>query len=318
MKKVIFFNDVPGKAADWLKSKNYSVKILNRKICENRKRLVEQVKNADAIIPLLADKIDKELIYAMPKCKVIANYAVGYNNIDIEYAENKKIIVTNTPDILTDATADVTIGLLLTCCRKFILSDNFMRQSKFTGWMPELMLGYDLKNKIFGVIGAGRIGIAAAERAKAFGCKIIYYNRSAKPTFEKEYDAKKVSLNFLMKNADFISVHVPLNEKTFHLIDKKMLRLMKPNAVFINTARGEVVDEKSLIELLKKHKIYSAGFDVYEDEPKVNPELLKLDNVVLLPHIGSATLETRSEMGMLCAKNIHNVLSNKKPITPVK
>lgn len=317
MKMVFLFNELPGEAGNWLKSKGYSVQILDRKIVGNSKRLIPLLKNADAIIPLLVDKVDKELIDGMMKCKIIANYAAGYNNIDVEYAFEKNILVTNTPNILTDTTADIAIGLLLACARKFIQGDRFMRGSKFKGWMPDLMLGHDLRNKIFGVVGAGRIGKAAAIRAKAFGCKIIFYSRTPKPEFEKELDAKRVSLNYLMKNADFISLHIPSTPKTYHLIDKEKLSLMKPDAILINTARGEVVDEKYLIKMLQKNKIFAAGFDVYEGEPKVNPELLKLDNVVLLPHIGSATLETRSEMAMLCAKNVHSVLQNNKPLTPV-
>lgn len=317
MKKVVFFNELPGDAKKWLESKKYSVKILDRKILKDRKRLLPMLKNADAIIPLLVDKIDKELIDSMQQCRVIANYAAGYDNIDVEYASRKNIIVTNTPNILTDATADIAIGLLLACARKFIQSDKFMRSSKFKGWMPDLMLGHDLRNKIFGIVGAGRIGKATAQRAKAFGCKIIYFNRSPKPEIEKELNAKRVSLNYLMKNADFISLHIPSSVNTYHLIDKEKLNHMKPDAILINTARGEVVDEKYLIKMLKKNKIFAAGFDVYEGEPKVNPELLKLNNVVLLPHIGSATLETRSEMAMLCAKNVHSILQNKNPLTPV-
>ncbi|MCO6473529.1 MAG: D-glycerate dehydrogenase [Melioribacteraceae bacterium] len=317
MKKVVFFNELPGDAKKWLESKKYSVKILDRKILKDRKRLLPMLKNADAIIPLLVDKIDKELIDSMQQCRVIANYAAGYDNIDVEYASRKNIIVTNTPNILTDATADIAIGLLLACARKFIQSDRFMRSSKFKGWMPDLMLGHDLRNKIFGIVGAGRIGKATAQRAKAFGCKIIYFNRSPKPEIEKELNAKRVSLNYLMKNADFISLHIPSSVNTYHLIDKEKLNHMKPDAILINTARGEVVDEKYLIKMLKKNKIFAAGFDVYEGEPKVNPELLKLNNVVLLPHIGSATLETRSEMAMLCAKNVHSILQNKNPLTPV-
>ncbi|MBZ0177921.1 MAG: D-glycerate dehydrogenase [Melioribacteraceae bacterium] len=317
MKKVVFFNELPGDAKKWLESKKYSVKILDRKILKDMKRLLPMLKNADAIIPLLVDKIDKELIDSMQQCRVIANYAAGYDNIDVEYASRKNIIVTNTPNILTDATADIAIGLLLACARKFIQSDRFMRSSKFKGWMPDLMLGHDLRNKIFGIVGAGRIGKATAQRAKAFGCKIIYFNRSPKPEIEKELNAKRVSLNYLMKNADFISLHIPSSVNTYHLIDKEKLNHMKPDAILINTARGEVVDEKYLIKMLKKNKIFAAGFDVYEGEPKVNPELLKLNNVVLLPHIGSATLETRSEMAMLCAKNVHSILQNKNPLTPV-
>ncbi|MDZ7765645.1 MAG: D-glycerate dehydrogenase [Melioribacteraceae bacterium] len=272
------------------------------------KELIKKGKNADAIISLLTDKIDSSVIDQLKKCKVIANYAVGYNNIDIEYAKSKGIVVTNTPDILTDATADLAVSLVLACARKIVDGEKFMRSKKFKGWEPQLFLGVELKGKTVGIIGAGRIGQATAKRLKAFGTEIIYYSRKEKPEFEIETGATKSTLNSLLKNSDIISLHIPLTKETENLLNADKLKLLKPNAILINTARGEVLDEKYLIKMLKKKKIHSAGFDVYEGEPKVNKELLKLDNVVLLPHLGSATTEARTEMAELCAENVHRVL----------
>ncbi len=290
---------------------NRSGKILSKK------SLIKKAHDCDALVTLLADVIDKEVIDNLPNCKVIANYAVGYNNIDVDYARSKGIVVTNTPGILTDATADLTMALILATARRIPEAEKFVREGKFKGWKPELLLGVDLKKKYLGIIGMGRIGFAVAERAKAFGMKILYYSRSPNIKAEEELGARKVSLNKLLKTSDFVSLHVPLTPKTKNLLSKERLELLKPTAILINTARGEVVDEKHLISMLRKKRILAAGFDVYENEPQINPQLLKLKNVVLLPHIGSATVETRSAMAELVARNVIAVLTGKKAITPV-
>ena len=206
---------------------------------------------------------------------------------------------------------------MLACARNIIEADKFMREDKFEGWKPKLYLGIELRGKTIGIIGAGRIGIETAKRAKAFGMKIVYFNSSKKDALEKETGAKKVSLNYLMKNSDVISLHLPLTQKTFHLLDEEKLSLMKRDAILVNTARGEILDEKALIKILKRKKIFSAGFDVYENEPKINKELLKLKNVVILPHIGSATFEARNKMAELSARNVEKVLMGKKPLSGV-
>ncbi|CAG0905967.1 unnamed protein product [Cyprideis torosa] len=306
-----------GVAEKLLVESGFKVKIFPHDRVIGKEELIKNAKNADAIISLLTEKFDREVIDQLVNCKIIANYAVGFNNIDVEYAKSKGIIVTNTPDVLTDATAEIAVSLILACSRRIVESDNFMRNKKFVGWEPELLKGVQLSGKTFGLIGAGRIGIAVAKRIKSFGCKIIYYNRSKKIEFEKEFGAKKVSLNKLMQTSDIISIHLPLNSKTKLLLDKTKLELLKSTSILVNTARGEIVDEKYLIELLKKKRIFGAGFDVYENEPIVNPNLLKLNNVVLLPHIGSSTNETRDKMAELAAKNVINVLSGKKAITPL-
>ena len=316
-KKILITRKIPNIARELLENKGWKVTLgaTNRSLTKDE--LKRKVKNVDAVISMLSDKFDEEIIDTMKKCKVIANYAVGYNNINIDYAKEKGIIVTNTPDILTDATADLAIGLAIAAARNFILGDELVRNGKFKGWEPELLLGKDFKNKIFGIIGAGRIGQATAKRAKALGCKIVYYSRAKKEEFEKETGAKKVSLNKLLKTSDFISLHVPLTRQTFHLLNPLNMQLIKDGAVLINTARGEIIDEKTLLHLLKKGKIFAAGLDVYENEPNVKKEFLKLKNVILLPHLGSGTFETRSEMAKLAAKNVIRVLEGKKPLTQV-
>lgn len=317
-KKIVFVSyNIPEIGIDLLKKAGYSVNVYKGKNLLTKSKLIQKTRNADALISLLTDKIDKEVIDNMNRCKIIANYAVGFNNIDIEHARRKGIVVTNTPDVLTDSTADLTMTLVLACARRVLEGESLMRSKQFTGWRPKLLLGYELKDKIFGIVGMGRIGFAVAKRAKSFGCRIIYYSDKKNSDAEKEFNAKRVSLDYLMKNSDIISLHIPLTEKTRNLISSEKLDMMKSNCIFINTARGEVVDEKHLISLLKAKKIFSAGFDVYENEPQVNPKLLKLKNVVLLPHLGSATVEARNAMSELAAKNVIAVLSGKSPITPV-
>lgn len=316
-KKVFITYKIPEAGINLLRKNGFSVEVYSKENLITRQELIRNVKDADALISLLTDKIDREIIDKMERCRIIANYAVGFNNIDIDYARNKGIIVTNTPDVLTDSTADLTMTLVLACARRLNEGERIMRQKQFKGWRPELLLGYELKDKIFGIIGMGRIGLAVARRAFAFGCRIIYYSNNKNSEAEKLFNAKKVSLKTLMKSSDIISLHIPLKNKTKNLINSDYLNLMKKTAIFINTARGEVIDENHLISLLKKKKIFAAGFDVYKNEPDINPELVKLDNVVLLPHIGSATVEARSAMAELAAKNVIAVLTGKKPITPV-
>ena len=282
-----------------------------------RKTLIQKVKNCDALIPLLTEKIDKEVIDKMTKCKIIANYAVGYNNIDINYAKEKNIFVTNTPNVLTESTADLTIALMLACARRIFEGEKLLKGNKFKGWKPKFLLGTELRNKTLGVLGAGRIGTAVALRAKAFGTNVIYFDRNKNSELEKSVDANKVSINYLIKNSDIISIHLPLDEKTFHLLDYTLMNKMKENVILINTARGEIIDERSLIKLLKSKRLIRVGLDVFENEPKINQELLKYQNVLIIPHLGSATHEARNGMAELAVKNVINVLNGNQPISPV-
>jgi glyoxylate reductase len=314
--KVFVTREIAEPAIKLLK-KHFDVGVYSKDQPIPRKELIDKIKDADGMVSLLTENFDKELIDLIPKCKIIANVAVGYNNIDIKYAAKKNIIVTNTPDVLTESTADLTMALILTCTRRIIEAEKFLRKGKFKGWKPKLLLGIELKDKVLGILGAGRIGTAVAKRAKSFGCKIIYFSEFRNKKLEFETGAIKTSLNNLLQKADIVSVHLPLNDKTFHLLNKERLSLLKKSAIIINTSRGEIIDEKELVRILKRRKIFSAGLDVFENEPIINQELLKLSNVVLLPHIGSATEEARTAMAMLAAKNVVAVLKGNKPLTSV-
>ncbi len=315
--KIFVTREIPEAGILLLKKSGFEVIVYKKDNPIPRKEFLNQIKDCDGLVSLLTEKIDKEAIDKMKKCKVIANYAVGYNNIDVEYAKSKGIIVTNTPDVLTDSTADLAMALVLACARRIPEAEKLVRDKKFKGWKPKLFLGMELRDKYFGILGAGRIGTAVAKRAYSSGCKIIYFSDIQNSEIEKKLGAKRVSLNSILKKSDIISVHLPLNKKTYNLLNETNLYLMKKSAVLINTARGEIVDEKILISLLKEKKIFAAGLDVYENEPKLNKEFYSLKNVILLPHIGSGTTEARDKMSALAAKNIVSVLSGKKALTPI-
>ncbi len=314
--KVFITREIPQAAYELLRNKNITLNIYREDKPIPYELLKKEVRDVDGVISLLTDKFDKEIIDSMKQCRIIANYAVGYNNIDVTYANNKGITITNTPDVLTDSTADLAMTLVLACSRRLVEGEVMMRKNKFKGWQPQLLRGIELREKTFGIIGAGRIGTAVAKRAAGFGVNILYYDGKENQEIDS-IGGKKVSLNNLLKRSDIISLHLPLTESTFHLLDKDRLSLMKGTAVFINTARGEIVEEKELIRMLQQKRLFAAGFDVYENEPKINPDLLKLDNVILLPHLGSATFEARDEMAKLAAGNVISVLNGKGAITPV-
>ncbi len=317
MMKVFITGKIPSAAKDLLVKERIEVTEYKKDNTIPQDELIRKARDCDGVISLLSNKFNKEVIEQMDRCKVIANYAVGFNNIDLKAAKDKNIVVTNTPDILTNATADITMSLVLACTRNIIHGSDLMKSGEWKGWRADQLLGIELTGKTFGIIGAGRIGTAVAIRAKSFGTKIIYYNRSKNSELERLTGAKKVSLNKLVESADIISLHLPLTPDTFNLIDADKISRMKKNAVLVNTARGEIVDESELIKALKAGKLFSAGFDVYTNEPNINKELYKLNNVVLLPHLGSATFEARNGMAILAAQNVINVLKGKKPLTPV-
>lgn len=309
--KVFITYKIPESGINLLKEK-FDVDVYEGEKFLTKQEMMERLKDADAVVTQLRDPVDKEFIDAGKKLKIIANYAVGFNNIDVEYAKQKGIYVTNTPDVLTEATADIAWALILAVARKIIPADKFTREGKFEGWKPNLFLGYEIYGKTLGIIGMGRIGKAVARRAMGFGMKIIYHNRK-RVEDDYKYNAKYVDLETLLKESDYISINAPLTNETYHLLNKERLSLLKKNAILVNTARGPIIDEKALYELLKDGKIAGAGFDVYENEPKITEGLEKLDNVVLLPHIGSATYETREKMSIMVAENIIDALEGKIP-----
>lgn len=280
-----------------------------------RQELLEKVAGRDGILCLLTDKIDAEIFNAAgPQCKIFSNYAVGYNNIDVGEASKRGIMITNTPGVLTDATADLAIALLFSCARRIPEGDAFMRAGKFKGWAPMLFIGQDITGKTLGIIGAGRIGGNVARKmAKGFNMKVLYVDKSGNPELEKEIGAKRTDLKTLLAESDFVSVHVTLTPETTHMIGEKEFNMMKPSAVFINTSRGPVVDEKALVKALKENKIFAAGLDVFENEPQLASGLTELPNVVIPPHVGSATLWTRNKMAEMAAKNLIDALEGKMP-----
>ncbi|MGB9608084.1 MAG: glyoxylate reductase [bacterium] len=270
-----------------------------------RQVLIEKIKDCEGILCLLTDKIDGEVMDNATKLRIISNYAVGYDNIDVKEATRRKIMVTNTPGVLTETTADLTFALILATARRLVEADKFTRSGKWKSWGPMLFLGRDVYGATLGIIGMGRIGQAVARRAKGFNMKIIYYSRRRNEEAEKELGAEYRELHSLLKEADIITIHTPLTEETYHLIGEKELSLMKPSAILINTARGAVVDQRALFKALKEKRIFGAGLDVYEKEPiDADDPLLELDNVVVLPHIGSATVETRGRMARMAAENL--------------
>lgn len=277
------------------------------------KELIEDISSVEGLICLLTDPITRNVIDSGRKLRIIANYAVGYDNIDIDYATNKGIIVTNTPGVLTDATAELTWALLFACTRRIVEADMFSREGRFDGWSPTLLLGEGLKGKILGIIGAGRIGTAFILKGIGFGVKVLYSDPYINEVLEKKTGAKRVKMEELLRKSDFISLHISLKESTHHLIGAREISLLKPTACLINTSRGPIVDEKALIRALKDGKIGGAGLDVYEDEPNIPEELIKLSNVVLLPHIGSATHEARNKMAVIAVENLIAGLEGKKP-----
>jgi lactate dehydrogenase-like 2-hydroxyacid dehydrogenase len=308
---------IPQAAIDLLKEK-FDVKVNPDDRVLSHGELVEKVRGRDAVLCLLTDTIDREVYEsAGPGCRIFANYAVGYNNIDVPEATRRGVIITNTPGVLTDATADIAWALLFAVSRRIVESDKFLREGKFKGWGPMMFIGRDITGKTLGLIGSGRIGSNFAKKSKGFEMKIIYYDIQRNMEFEKETAAEFVSFERVLKDSDFISIHVPLLPDTKHLISEKEFKMMKKTAVLINTSRGPVVDEKALVKALKKGDIWGAGLDVFENEPELEPGLAELDNVVIVPHIASATIETRSNMGIIAAKNIIAVLTGGKPETCV-
>jgi len=272
---------------------------------------------ADAVICTLADTITDALLAAAPRLKIVANYAVGYNNVDVAAATRRGIVVTNTPDVLTDATADLTWALILAGARRVVEGDRWTRSGQWPGWAPTQMLGTDVTGKTLGIIGMGRIGQAVAQRAQGFRMPVLYasHRPCSSPPGVSTWIHRP--LEEVLTQADFISLHVPLSDTTRHLMGSRELAMMKSTAFLINTSRGPVIDEAALLAALQQGRIAGAGLDVYEREPVITAGLETLPNVVLLPHLGSATQQIRIKMGMLCVENIAAVLGGRPPLNPV-
>ncbi len=283
-----------------------------------RADLLEAARGAEGVLSTVTEKIDGEFMDAAGDAlKVVANMAVGYDNVDLAAADARGVVVTNTPGVLDETTADVAFVLLLAAARRLSESERTLRAGKWEWWGPKLFMGPDVWGKKLGIVGLGRIGRAVARRARGFGMDILYHNRSRKKDAEEEFEARYLDLDDLLEAADFVTLHTPLTDETHHLIGARELEKMKPKAVLVNTSRGPVVDEAALADALAEGRIFAAGLDVYEDEPKVHPKLLDLENVVLAPHIGSGSIETRDKMAVLAAENLVAVLRGEEPKTPV-
>ncbi|MBP2643047.1 MAG: D-isomer specific 2-hydroxyacid dehydrogenase NAD-binding [Firmicutes bacterium] len=315
MKPSIFISGlVPPKTYEML-AKQYDVTMYDKESLITKKGMLEGLAGKEALLCLLSNSVDKEIIERNPQLKIIANYGAGFNNIDMQTATALAIPVTNTPAVSTNATADLAMGLILAIARRIVEGDNTSRHGQFTGWAPLYHLGVDVTNKALGIIGMGHIGRAVAKRAKAFDMKIIYYSRTRlQPEIETELNATFMEFEDVIKSSDFLSLHASYSPALHHMLGSKELSSMKPSAFLINTARGAMIDEVALLKALKENRLAGAALDVYEFEPQITKGLEALKNVILCPHLGNATIETREAMGEIAANNIISVLSGKQAI----
>jgi glyoxylate reductase len=305
---------IPQQTIDTLRER-YDVEVNPHDRALTKEELLQSVRGRDAVISLLTDKIDGEVLDAAgPQCKIIANYAVGFNNFDLDAATARGVIMTNTPGVLDDATATHAWALLLATARRISESERYVRAGQWHGWAPMAFIGQDVDNTTLGIAGLGRIGSKFARKAAAFDMNIIYTDAKPNPEFERQYNARFVDKATLLRESDYLSLHLPLQPDTHHYIGTAELAAMKPTAVLINAARGPLVDEKALVAALKEKVIWGAGLDVFEDEPVLAPGLVELDNVVIVPHIASATTQTRLAMGKIATDNVIRVLSGEAPL----
>ncbi len=311
--KVLLTRELPEVATEKLEEK-VDLEIFPHDRVMTPEELKEKVSDKDGLLCLLTDTISPELMDAAPRLKVVSNYAVGYNNIDIAAATERKIIVTNTPDVLTETTADMTFGLMLMTARKVLEAGDLLRSGKWKGWSPMQFMGADIHGSTLGIIGMGRIGKALTQRARGFNMNVVYWNRTRLTVREeKQLGLRYVKFNEVLLQSDFLSLNVAYNDETHHLIDEAALQKMKQSAFLINTSRGGIIDEEALLDALESDKIAGAGLDVFENEPNINPRFLTLKNTVILPHIASASVATREKMAMVAVDNLLAVLAGKKP-----
>ena len=321
--KIFITRPIPDIGIQLLRDKGYEVLINEaaRDRAADKSEILKGVKGADALLCTLTEKIDSEIMDAgLPTLKMIANYAVGFDNIDVEAARQRNIMVANTPGVLTDTVAEHTFALMLAISHRIAEADKFIRAGKYNAWGPTLLLGDDLSGKTLGVIGLGRIGSRVAYHAvKGFDMEVLYNDIKPDAGFEKELGAVFIEkLEDLLPGCDYVSLHVPLLDSTQHLINEQRLKMMKTSAYLINTSRGPIIDEKALVRALKEGWIRGAAIDVFENEPEVERGLMKLNNIILTPHIASATHETRDKMAALAAKNIIEALEGRVPPNLVK
>lgn len=313
MVKVYIAGPIPEVGLNLLKDQGFEVDMYEGKGIIDKETLKEGVKDADALISLLSTNVDKDVIDAASNLKIIANYGAGFNNIDGDYARQLNIDVTNTPKASTNSTAELTFGLVLSAARRIVEGDKLCRTTGFDGWAPLFFRGREVSGKTIGIIGLGEIGSAVARRAKAFDMNVLYTGPNQKVDREREIGAKYVDLETLLKNADFVTINAAYNPDMHHQIDTEQFEMMKPTSYLINASRGPIVHEQALVQALKDKEIEGAALDVFEFEPEINDELKKLDNVVLTPHIGNATFESRDMMSKIVANDTVSKLTNNEP-----
>ena len=318
MAPVVFVTrPLPAPGIDLLVESGFEVRANDEDRPLQRAELIAGIEQADALLCMLSDRIDVEVLEAAPLLRVISNYAVGFDNIDVAAARQRGVEVTTTPGVLTDATADLAWALLLAAARNLGAGERLVRAGEWTGWAPTQLLGEPLRHQTLGIVGMGAIGQAVARRAQGFGMNVVYFNRNQVASeIETSLGAEFVSLDELLRRSDFISLHAPLNDQSRHMFDARAFRLMKPTAVLVNTGRGALIDEAELVNVLREGRIAAAGLDVYEFEPMITEGLLTLDNVVLAPHLGSASTLARGDMVRLCCENIVEVLAGRPAVTP--
>ncbi|MEW6197882.1 MAG: D-glycerate dehydrogenase [Planctomycetota bacterium] len=316
--RIVITRRVPPPAAEMLQQAGLQVDLVDQDDPPGRDELLRRVPGAAGLVTMLSEKVDADLLRAAgPALKVVANFAVGFDNVDLEACRQRGVRVTNTPGVLTDATADLAWALILSAARRVVEGDQLVRTGRWTGWTPLQLLGLQLTGSTLGIVGAGRIGTATALRSQGFGMRVLYTDARINYELEEKLGARKVELPQLLAVSDVVSLHVPLTPESRHLIGAAELKSMKPTAILINTARGPVIDEKALVEALRERRIAAAGLDVYEHEPRLTPGLTDLPNVVLLPHLGSAATATRQKMSQMVAENVIAVLRGHEPPNPV-
>jgi len=316
-KSILISSALPGEAVGLI-PRDFTLDYNNSEVPLSKAELVSRLNGKDGLICHIISTIDEEVLASAPTLKVVANVAVGYNNIDVAAARRRGVIVTNTPDVLTETTADFAWTLLMATARRVVEADHYARSGRWTAWKWDLLWGADVHGTTLGIVGFGRIGRAVARRALGFNMRVLYHDAvRADAAVERELSATATDLETLLREADFVTLHTNLTPETRHLIGERTLRMMRKSAIVVNAARGPIVDEAALAQALREGWIAGAGLDVFEEEPRIHPDLLPLQNVVLAPHIASASRDTRIAMATLAVRNCVAVLEGKAPITPV-
>lgn len=318
MKVLVMYRDIPGSGLVEGLREHFEVHVNPHDGYMAREELLTTVADVDALVCLPSERIDAELLDAAPRLRVVSNYAVGFNNIDVDAATARGVMVTNTPDVVTDATADLAWAILMAIARDVLVVDRFARSGEWKEWRPERFVAADITGTTLGIVGLGRIGQAMARRAAGFDMRVLYSDvRRASQEIERRSGAEFVEMDSLLRDSDFVTLHVPLNEATHHLIGERELSLMKPTAYLVNASRGPIVDEQALVRALRSHEIAGAALDVYENEPRLAEGLAVLDNVILIPHLGANSRRTRDRMAGLTVENVVAALSGDVPPTLV-